>query len=124
MGVPRFFRWLTLKYPEVLFKFLEENAMNVDGFEYMDCTQPNPNGIEFDNLYLDMNGFIHPCCHPEGREAPATEREMCLAVFKELDRLFAAVRPRKLLFLAMDGVAPRAKQNQQRARRFKAAREA
>ena len=125
MGVPAFFRWLTIKYPEILNKFLEDKTTTVDGQEIpFDATRPNPNGVEFDCLYLDMNGLVHPCCHPEGREAPKTEHDMCLAVFRELDRIFAAVRPRKLVFMALDGVAPRAKQNQQRSRRFKAAREA
>ena len=54
-----------------------------------------------------MNGLIHPCSHPEDREAPSTEEEMYYNVTKYVDRLFAAVRPRKVLFIAIDGVAPR-----------------
>ena len=76
-----------MKYPKVLQKCLEEQAVKVDNVTIpLDLTKPNPNGEEFDCLYLDMNGLVHPCAHPEGKPPPPTEHHMYMAVFEELDR--------------------------------------
>jgi 5'-3' exoribonuclease 1 len=46
MGVPKFYRWLSERYP-CLSEVVKEHQIP-----------------EFDNLYLDMNGIVHICSHP------------------------------------------------------------
>ena len=109
MGVPRFFRWITERFPQIN-KRISEGRRSTD---YVD------------NFYLDMNGIIHTCTHGDGikpGEQPS-EEQMIEKIFEYTDRLISIARPRKVLYLAIDGVAPRAKMNQQRSRRYRAPRE-
>ncbi|KAJ1615068.1 Rat1 Kar1/Rat1 like 5'-3' exonuclease [Cryptosporidium canis] len=121
MGVPTFYRWLCNRYPLIV-KEIKDAVNEETCLDDLDLTEPNING-EFDCLYLDMNGIIHPCCNPSGAEKPKDEAEMFTRVCDYIDRLYAMVRPRRLLYMAIDGVAPRAKMNQQRSRRYKTALE-
>lgn len=73
-----------------------------------------------------MNGIIHNCTHKDTHETSfrLTEEEMFIRIFNYIEHLFSKIKPKKLFFMAIDGVAPRAKMNQQRARRFRTALDA
>lgn len=74
-----------------------------------------------------MNGIIHNCTHNNADIAVTkhiTEDEMFIKIFNYIEHLFGKIKPQKLFFMAVDGVAPRAKMNQQRSRRFRTAKEA
>ncbi|XP_017089098.2 5'-3' exoribonuclease 1 isoform X1 [Drosophila bipectinata] len=108
MGVPKFFRYISERYP-CLSELAREHSIP-----------------EFDNLYLDMNGIVHNCSHPDDNNIHfhLEEAQIFQDIFNYVDKLFYLIKPQRLFFLAVDGVAPRAKMNQQRSRRFRSSREA
>ncbi|XP_062506213.1 5'-3' exoribonuclease 1-like isoform X2 [Corticium candelabrum] len=108
MGVPKFYRWISERYP-CLSQIVREHQIP-----------------EFDNLYLDMNGIIHVCSHPNDDDPHfrISEEKIFGDMFHYLEVLFSIVKPKKVFYMAVDGVAPRAKMNQQRGRRFRTAKDA
>lgn len=108
MGIPKFFRYINERYPCLTEKLKDYQIP------------------EFDNLYLDLNGIIHECSHPDDTDITfrISEEIIFKNIFRYIQVLFCMIQPQKLFFIAIDGVAPRAKINQQRSRRFKAAKDA
>jgi len=110
MGVPKFYRWVSERYPLTIHKVIPSVTPDID------------------NFYLDANGILHNCARPKDSQEPfpcqyPSEEEIFLETFSYIDMLFSMIRPKKLVYIAIDGVAPRAKMNQQRARRFRAAKD-
>ena len=113
LGIPKMFRWLTDQYPTI-------NKSLSTGLG------PQSSPRQVDNFYLDMNGIIHPCTHNNEKSSVVIldETAMFKKIFSYVDLLFKIVRPTSVMYLAVDGVAPRAKMNQQRGRRFRSGQEA
>ena len=106
MGIPLFFRYLVNNYDDLI--------------------SSNKKILDCHNLYLDLNCAIHYCCREALKDVVfnksiqnSLEDKMIKNVIKYIELLIDYSKPRKLLYIAIDGSAPKAKLNQQRMRRFK-----
>lgn len=114
MGIKHFFTWFRNKYPEA---FLEKAPTDID------------------HLMIDMNGIIHEAAQfiykygqyqhvsrlrftTTPRNLPPVDR-LYEEIKKRVNIIIQDANPKKSVFLAIDGVAPQSKQNQQRQRRFR-----
>ena len=102
MGVPAFFRKLIKKYKIV------RNTPN----------KP------IHALYIDANCLFHPQCfkilelHKDDINQASLFKKMASRIIAYIDYLIKVCNPSDLVYISVDGVAPLAKINQQRMRRF------
>lgn len=101
MGIPSYFSNMVRSYRGVI-KEINEASKQID------------------NLYLDSNSVIYDCVRSieyEGNDE-LFERELIEKICETLDTLITSIGPQRTI-IAFDGVAPVAKLEQQRNRRFK-----
>ena len=105
MGIPKFAYFISNRYPLIIKKIKEQTDVP-----------------EIDNLYLDVNGIIHNVSHKyfcDATQISETTKQIYKDVFDIIKNIVHLVKPKQLLMISVDGVAPRAKMNQQRIRRFR-----
>lgn len=142
MGVPRLFPWLIKMFPGAHIHF--NPSIGPDGtLQIVHVIDPKTKKLikfEFphiDGLYLDANGLLHSAAQivfnygSEKRKidpyAKLTYEQRIKKVyeifFNMIKNIVIIVNPKKVLYIAIDGPAPLAKQAQQRQRRFVSALE-
>jgi len=102
MGIPSYFSYIVKNHPSIIKKYVK-NILNVD------------------NLYLDCNSIIYDA-YSKMKFDKLTET-IAVSIIKEvilkIEEYITIIQPTKTVIVAFDGVAPVAKLEQQRARRYK-----
>lgn len=138
MGVPGFFLWLQKNYKNDNFVFnknkitIKEINDSMSDFRKEELKNENVkhkqilddiNSIDY--FLIDTNCLIHPMCfkilaeNPDLTDNEKLESKMINQVMLYINELVDYVKPKKGVFIAIDGVAPVAKIKQQRSRRYK-----
>ena len=105
MGIPKFAYFLTHRYPLIVKQIKNETDIP-----------------PIDNLYLDFNGIIHNVSHNyfcDASKITPTTNEIYAEICQVINQIVHLIKPKKFLMISIDGVAPRAKMDQQRIRRFR-----
>ena len=107
MGIPSYFSHLIKNNPSILKKLIELKTIP-------------------DNLYFDSNSIIYDCLRKIEKENlhlkdSVLETKLINDVCKTLDNYILTISPKKVVYIAFDGVAPFAKMDQQKNRRYKSA---
>lgn len=100
--------------------FYFKNLVNSFGNNFL---RPIKHIEECDTLYLDFNGMIHGCASEVIKKYPSLKYEEYYpfifdAIIDAIISVINIVRPKKMLYIAIDGLCPRAKMQQQRKRRY------
>ena len=82
MGVPAFFRWLANRYPCVMLDLLEgrergEFDRSTNASLVKETSGDFARWVQVDNLFIDCNGVVHPCCHPGKRDPQPKMSKKC-----------------------------------------------
>ena len=109
MGIPLYFKTISSNFPETIISNLE---------------QINENGLH-NFLFFDLNCLIHPCCRTilknysqKNMSKDVLETRMLTEIILSMEKIIEITKSRNI-YIAIDGVAPFSKMNQQRQRRYK-----
>lgn len=128
MGIPKYFRYVRTTMPQIISAYALPAAATARAGR--DSESPSSADGGCDHLLLDFNCAVHTCARvvTESLERGSDEdREMTTSQVEGLvieescafvELLVQRVRPRRGVFVAIDGVPPRSKMVQQRNRRY------
>ena len=106
MGVPSYFSYIIKTHANILCKYW--NIFN--------------KGIIFDRLYMDCNSILYDSFHSVSQDQPYAqiEKEILEKTSDKIAYYIEQLKPQSAIYIAFDGVAPFAKIEQQKTRRYRA----
>ena len=114
MGIPSYFSYIIKNYPNII--------RNLSHFL-------NNQGFKIHHLYMDCNSIVYDAFHSIEKQMEAgtyvlkqdIEADIINMVIENIKGYIGIIKPSNTVFIAFDGVAPFAKMDQQRTRRYKSA---